>query len=108
MSERSDSPDISLVETFVQESAELLGGATNLILELNTTSEPLRAINELFRNFHSVKGNSAIFGLEHVKRLAHDLESLLGELRHYPDYVKPETARWSRQSNRSETVSGLT
>ena len=74
MSSDSNGLNDALVETFLQESGEILEGATNAILALGTASNPRPFINQLFRDFHSIKGNAALFGLEHAKTLAHELE----------------------------------
>lgn len=90
MSNDSSGLNDTLVETFLQESGEILEGATNAILALGSASNPRPFINQLFRDFHSIKGNAALFGLEHAKTLAHELEDILGELRESDDKVSAE------------------
>lgn len=42
---------------------------------------PAEGVNELFRHAHSIKGMAASMGFEATARLAHELESLLGQWR---------------------------
>ena len=41
------------------------------------TPTDAKALREAFRMFHSIKGASMVMGFEPVKRLTHNLESLL-------------------------------
>lgn len=75
-------PD-SLFPEYVAECEEHLAAAGQLLLDLEATAGQLdRAqLNSLFRNFHTVKGLSAMVGLPEAERLAHQLESYLGAVR---------------------------
>lgn len=83
--------NMDLLNTFIQESLELLDNAESNLLELekkclNHTSEELEEnqkehINQLFRSIHTIKGNSGLFELNKIKKLSHDFENLLSMLR---------------------------
>jgi two-component system, chemotaxis family, sensor kinase CheA len=81
------SPDFSpelqaeLLDDFYTECDELLG---NIRAQLNRLEEALRksesnpgALESLYRNAHSFKGNSAIIGLRTAEQLAHAAEDVL-------------------------------
>ena len=69
---------------FREETAENMRALSDglLALEAEADEAARRAqIDRVFRAMHTVKGSARMLGFEHVGRLAHALESLLGELR---------------------------
>ncbi len=69
---------------FREETAENIRALSDglLALEAEADEAARRAqIDRVFRAIHTVKGSARMLGFEHVGRLAHALESLLGELR---------------------------
>ncbi len=68
-------------ETFFQESAEHLAEMEAGLLRLEQGSFDPELLNAIFRAAHSIKGASAMFGLDDVARFTHALESLLDRLR---------------------------
>jgi len=69
---------------FREETAENIRALSDglLALEAEADEAARRAqIDRVFRAMHTVKGSARMLGFEHVGRLAHALESLLGELR---------------------------
>jgi two-component system, chemotaxis family, sensor kinase CheA len=66
---------------FIDESTEALSLTGNLLLQLETGPADTERINAIFRPIHSLKGNSAYFGLMKIKKLAHSLENLLDSIR---------------------------
>ncbi len=86
MSDAPGNPDFEqfLADYFV-ECDEHLDQSRRSLLALERSignSEPDHQIlDELFRSFHSIKGLSAMVGVNHAEALAHVLESYLGELR---------------------------
>ena len=79
MSERVDLNEF--IGGFVVEADELLATANACLLEIDTavasgTSKP-KAVRELFRALHTVKGLAGMVGVEPIMELAHALETLL-------------------------------
>jgi two-component system chemotaxis sensor kinase CheA len=84
MTESSDSQnnaDRELLVEFLDESLDALANLDNLVLQMEANPDDLGVINTIFRPAHTIKGNSAFFGLMRVKKLAHELETLLDLLR---------------------------
>ncbi|MBN1806865.1 MAG: chemotaxis protein CheA [Sedimentisphaerales bacterium] len=69
--------DPELLAGFVDEALEGLVTLDSLFVKLEAEPSNLDAINAIFRPVHTVKGNSAFFGLMKVKGLAHEMETLL-------------------------------
>ncbi|HEY0195093.1 MAG TPA: Hpt domain-containing protein, partial [Kofleriaceae bacterium] len=79
MSERIDLQEF--VAGFIAESDELIGVANASLLEIETAnrtgSARPRAVRELFRALHTIKGLAGMVGVEPIVELAHVLESLV-------------------------------
>ena len=79
MSDRVDLQEF--VGAFVAEAEELVASATSLLLEIETAnaadaSRP-RAVRDLFRALHTLKGLAGMIGVEPIVEIAHGLESLV-------------------------------
>jgi two-component system chemotaxis sensor kinase CheA len=68
-------------QTFLQESADHIATMESGLLELRSTPGDAEILNAIFRSAHSIKGGAGSFGLEHLARFTHGLESLLDRLR---------------------------
>src|SRR5512134_3740044 len=70
---------------FIIEAEDLLENAQALTLELQDSTESGEvnpdSVNALFRDMHTLKGLSGLFGLQWITDLSHKLESLLDDLR---------------------------
>ncbi len=70
---------------FVAEAQEIVDGLNRDLIAAETESRagevPPQRINSLFRNAHSLKGISGMFGLDAVSHLAHEMESVLDGMR---------------------------
>ncbi len=73
--------DMELVEAFIMESGELLTGAEEALLSLETNPEDMDAVSTVFRAFHTIKGTSSFLELNLISSLAHRAESLLSRVR---------------------------
>ena len=73
--------DPQLLAEFIDESEESLSSLDNLFVELESNPENLELVNEIFRPVHSLKGNSAFFGLLKTKEIAHKMENVLDLIR---------------------------
>jgi two-component system chemotaxis response regulator CheY len=65
---------------FVDESVEVLNHVMNDVLELNSETDS-ESINNIFRAFHSMKGNSRMLGFERLGAFGHKAEDVLSLVR---------------------------
>ena len=64
---------------FLQESVELLQTLEQGLLEVRE-NKSTQSVHNLMRIVHSIKGGAACVGLNHVKKIAHNLENVLKTL----------------------------
>ncbi len=73
------------LKEFIAESEELSESIEKKLFELSDLvaegKESPDLINAIFRDFHSLKGISGMFGFSNLSRLAHELESFLDKVR---------------------------
>ncbi|HEY2175494.1 MAG TPA: response regulator [Mycobacteriales bacterium] len=82
-------PDM-LRALFVQEAEGRLAELGRLLLQLEQAGEDPDLVGAIFREMHTLKGSSAVAGLEEVTGIAHRLEDLVDELRSDQRPVTPE------------------
>ncbi len=72
-----------LLQTFVEEATEHLSTIENDFLAIERAGDNIDMvlINKVFRAAHSIKGGAGLIGLNHLKDLAHKMETLLGQIR---------------------------
>jgi two-component system chemotaxis sensor kinase CheA len=70
-----------VIQGFLEEADELLADFEAALLELEADSANPEILNRIFRCAHTIKGNSAMLGLDAVARFTHVLEDLLDRLR---------------------------
>ena len=72
-----------LLDEFKIEAEELLEGSEEALLRIEKAEdgELEQEFDEVFRNFHSLKGASGMFGVEDLQRHMHLLEDQFGKLR---------------------------
>jgi len=70
-----------LVGDFCSEVRENLQRIDTRLIDLEEAGESQDIINELFRAIHTVKGNARLLAIRKIEMLAHEMESLLGDLR---------------------------
>ena len=73
--------DVELRADFIDESLDGLQRVSALLVELEANPDRAETVQAIFRPIHSIKGNSAYFGLFRTKELAHELESILDLVR---------------------------
>ncbi|MDR1745084.1 MAG: Hpt domain-containing protein, partial [Planctomycetota bacterium] len=73
--------DPALLQDFISESQEILDGLDPLFVALEANPDDMSIVDGIFRPVHSVKGNSGFFNLTNIKRFAHIMENILGEIR---------------------------
>lgn len=73
--------DQEILADFICESREHLENADLKIMSLETDPGNQESMNAIFRAFHSIKGVAAFLGLEGIRTLAHEVETLLDKVR---------------------------
>ena len=68
-------------QIFETESKELLDQVEQLVLQLESQSDDVEALQQIFRNIHSIKGTAGMFGMEHAEHFLHAFEDLLDLMR---------------------------
>ncbi len=77
---------------FLEESRELLELVSHQLLDLEQGQTSLEhALEETYRAIHTLKGNANALGITWIGESAHEMESLLSELREKPDTYGPST-----------------
>jgi two-component system chemotaxis sensor kinase CheA len=66
---------------FAEEAEVRLAQLGQLLLQLEQAPDDETLIRSVFREIHTLKGSSAVAGLDEVSRLAHELEELVEDLR---------------------------
>ena len=69
--------DPEMTEMFVADGLEHLGTIEQTILKLEASPGDLSLINDLFRPFHTIKGNAGVLGIRSIESFSHKLETLL-------------------------------
>lgn len=70
------------LKDFIDESMEIIENLNTGLLELEENpSGQDELVNDLFRYFHNMKGNSGIIGYNEVNSLTHEAETLLNNVR---------------------------
>lgn len=69
------------LEIFLDETKEHLQNLNTRILELESDSENMDTINEIFRAAHSLKGMAGTMGYKRMQNLTHDMENVFSEVR---------------------------
>lgn len=73
--------DPALLQEFLIESEELLQGADQDLISLESSPSDQELLNRIFRAMHTIKGTAGFLGLEPVVRLGHRAEDVLSNLR---------------------------
>ncbi len=73
--------DEELGQMFCAEAQDLLQDVEQGVLTLESNAQDQSTIDTVFRAFHTFKGNSSMLKLAVLQRLAHELESLLDQVR---------------------------
>jgi len=67
---------------FLEEARDLVGNLNQGLLELEKNPEGnSELVNDIFRYFHNIKGNSGIIGYRELNALTHEAETLLNRVR---------------------------
>jgi len=82
--------DHKLMDEITSEFRENIENAVRYILLLEEDSEDTESIHALFRNFHTIKGNAGVAGLEKISLLSHEAETLLDNIREKTLQINPQ------------------
>jgi len=69
--------DPELAGMFIAEALDHLSSIEALVLQVETQPGNTRLLNDIFRPFHTIKGNAGALGVTSVQELAHSVENLL-------------------------------
>ena len=69
------------LQTFIEESRELLEGMETALLDVEQATEKDERINAIFRTAHTIKGSAGLFNLEQIVKFTHVMESVLDRVR---------------------------
>lgn len=72
----------NILNTFYQETNELLLSLEDSLLIMEQDPDEKNAMDSAFRSIHTIKGSSGTFGFEHIEQFAHHVEHLLDCIRH--------------------------
>ena len=76
-----DSIDPNILLEFIDESIDSIEDLPQLFIKMEKNPQDSEVVNAIFRPVHSIKGNSAFFGLLKLKKLTHELETTLDKCR---------------------------
>lgn len=69
------------LQTFFDESHDLLGDMERILLATETEATSTEEFNALFRAMHTIKGSAGLFGLDSIVSFTHEAENVLDRLR---------------------------
>lgn len=72
-----DSIDPGILAEFIDESMDSIETLPQLFIQMEKEPQNNEIINAIFRPVHSIKGNSAFFGMLKLKNLTHEMETTL-------------------------------
>ena len=78
---QGNSVDQQLIDEFIQEFITAKTAIESLLLSLENNPQDHDLLNSLFREFHTIKGNSHFIGLNVISDFVHSLETVLDQVR---------------------------
>ena len=89
-----DSSIAHMIDTFVFETTTLLEQLDEILLEAEKSGGlDSESINEVFRIMHTIKGSSAMMGVENMATLSHRVEDLFFLIREEPSMLEPRSSQ---------------
>ncbi|BDG09110.1 chemotaxis protein CheA [Anaeromyxobacter paludicola] len=79
-----------LVDTFLEESAEILAGMETTLVGLEAAPGDEELVHALFRAAHTIKGSASLVSFEQARAVAHQVESVLQRVRARTLAASPE------------------
>lgn len=88
-----DASMVPMIEMFIFETTTLLEQLDEILLESEKSKKMSQDnINEIFRIMHTIKGSSAMMGIESVSELAHRIEDMFFIIRENPHVMTENTS----------------
>jgi two-component system chemotaxis sensor kinase CheA len=66
-----------MAAAFISDGLDFLGTIEQTVLKIEASPGDLSLVNDLFRPFHTIKGNAGVLGIRSIEVFAHKLETLL-------------------------------
>jgi two-component system chemotaxis sensor kinase CheA len=82
--------DPEMTSMFVSEALDHLGTIEATVLELESSPEDRQLLDDVFRPFHTIKGNAGALGVVSVQEFAHKVENLLDLARAGQHHMGPD------------------
>jgi two-component system chemotaxis sensor kinase CheA len=73
--------DDEMIELFFDEASERIAALAGKLIEIERRPGDGELVRDVFRDLHTVKGSSAMVGLQPLNQLAHAAEDLVGQIR---------------------------
>ena len=70
-----------MLQDFLQEAGDLLSDVDNKLVDLEKTPDDKKLLNDIFRNFHTIKGGAGFLNAAEMVKLCHLTENLFDKLR---------------------------
>ncbi len=70
-----------MLQDFLQEAGDLLSDVDNKLVDLERTPDDRKLLNDIFRNFHTIKGGAGFLNANEMVKLCHLTENLFDRLR---------------------------
>lgn len=70
-----------IIQDFIVEAGELIEQLDQDLITLEKNPKDLELLDQIFRAFHSIKGNAAFMGFEKLTEFTHQTENVLDKLR---------------------------
>ena len=67
--------------TYIEEATDLLNSMESALLSLENNPNDSSDVEQIFRAMHTLKGNSAMFGLNSIADFVHDFETIYDKIR---------------------------
>ena len=78
-----------MMKRFVDEAADIFEEAESTLLQMELRPHDHELVEQVFRSFHSFKGNAGFFGFADFEKLSHRAESLLDAIREGENEATP-------------------
>lgn len=78
-----EKPDLDpeMLQDFLSNADDLMENLSQSMLELEGNPESKDAVESIFRNAHTIKGTSGMFGFRAIEKLTHKMENLFDRIR---------------------------
>ena len=85
--------DDDLLNDFLEESYDLIDKVKATLSSWDDSKEDKEGLNSIYRWVHTIKGGASVFSYKETTKLAHDLESYMGNLRKAGDRIDEQSRK---------------